>query len=706
MALAAQDSEKLAGAIARFVPEELLADVIDAQAVLADFKALRMTADDPARGRLFALARAAIDAYDAQGLTFRLFDALFRRMDWSPEFRSVIAPFAVPPDATADAREALLRQREHFIASPNLLRLTREIEPRVCCILGAFVLGGVPSMAKGTGFLVGPDLVLTAMHVVEPLVRANRAAEAPDAYAVYFDYVDGPALNSPADRPPGARRVGLAQDWLVAQNPSLEDDGLDASATAARLDALAMHLDFALLRLAEPVGLESRDPAGGPRRGWITIPDARIRLDLDRYVAIPQHPQGLPRSIDFGRFLDACPSPTRFKYTTETDQGSSGAPCLSREFELVGLHNAAWRPNGVPEANQAVDIAVIRPLIADALAAAPPPPPPALLWNVAPRADAPRVILGRGVFLRWLERAAAEDAPRRADRLYAADAPAHGSGKTFSTEILRRWLASRPEQSLVVFGDDLQLLPERVEDMARALADRLGVPAAALADMPVRPSAALPSESDDGDKLRRWASETTPRWFAGLLEKHRLQRVDLRAQALRQLDEAARRGAPEDPALRAQADSPEPIWEQNGWRVAWIALDRLPETRMSPEIRDFIAGLVGAADDEPSAPAALRRLRWLFLGWRPDFIAQGEITVETLDPTRVDAEDAVAPVRGAWAARGAVASQPELDRFKTFYEATAAGFATLAIAPEKRLGALQIVVNELIRQFLPPMGRA
>jgi hypothetical protein len=41
-------------------------------------------------------------------------------------------------------------------------------------------------------------------------------------------------------------------------------------------------------------------------------------------------------------------------------------------------------------------------------------------------------------------------------------------------------------------------------------------------------------------------------------------------------------------------------------------------------------------------PAELRRLRWLFLGYVPDFLADGDVTHELLDPMEIGANAFVA----------------------------------------------------------------
>lgn len=705
MPLSDAEIRTIAEAIAVAVPEDLLVQVAVAQAHVPTLAQLRKTADDPSQGRLFALARAILVEYNKLELAHELLVALYRKIDWSPSFSQSVSRFAVPPDLDAGNLQALHRRRDHFISSPNLLRFTREIEPRVCWIVGEYLKNNQIKPIGGTGFLVAPALILTAAHVFEDAIATMGTARIPQHCAVFFDYVEEPEIRQASDRRNDIRRVALATEWHVESSPSLADDGLVVPATQDRLKALAEHLDFALIQLAEPVGLETVASAGGGRRGWIALPEANLPLlGQDSYVNIAQHPHGTPRQLGFGRYTRPCPSGTRFWYDTEADKGASGSPCLTRDLELVGIHNAEYNPPDEPvRFNQAVRIDLIAAKIRGAVTtaiASQPLPPPAPIWNAAAPGAGYRLIFGRDVLLSWLERAAADPALRRSDRLYAADASQSGSGKTFSIEILRSALGRRPEQKLVAFGTEEELLPARVEDMIQVMGDQLGVPIAKLAQMPARPQADLPSAAPDGDKLRRWASETVPRWFAKVLEETRPARRDARAEATRKVAElrAAGQAVPAD--LVALAEQPEPVWIEDGWRVAWIALDGLVQSRLSGELRDLIAGLTGAAEEETAMPPILRRLRWLFLGYRPDFVAQGHITVEVLDPTAIGAAEAMAPLRNAWVSRGVPISETRLEEFRGFFGQMASIIdmdAQLAV----RLDRLQRVLGGIVTSFLP-----
>lgn len=164
--------------------------------------------------------------------------------------------------------------------------------------------------ALGTGFLVGPDLVMTNRHVVEAL-----ATQPSPPLLVRFDF----KLSPDGSRLREGETFGLARDWLVTSSPVTQ-------------------LDFAVLRLATPAGLK---PTGGtasaPPRGWIT-PQWR-ELEPDETIFVIQHPLGETLKLASGRYDSR--EPTRLRYRVDTEPGSSGSPCFTAQMELVALHRGS-----------------------------------------------------------------------------------------------------------------------------------------------------------------------------------------------------------------------------------------------------------------------------------------------------------------------------------------------------------------------------
>jgi hypothetical protein len=205
------------------------------------------------------------------------------------------------------------------------------VQARVCQV-------EVEGRGAGTGFLVGPDLVLTAYHVVDPAVAGQRG---PQGISLRFDYarlINGTTAN------PGTVCQLRPKDWLAAASPS----GPVTDADAVAPDAL----DYALLRVegspgSEPIGGDSAEPGAEPR-GWITVP--RRPFDLvpgsPLYIAfhLPDGPLQISMSAEGVIGLD--PTGTRLRYRANTRPGSSGAPCFDANWELIAMHQLAREDGG------------------------------------------------------------------------------------------------------------------------------------------------------------------------------------------------------------------------------------------------------------------------------------------------------------------------------------------------------------------------
>jgi hypothetical protein len=211
-----------------------------------------------------------------------------------------------------------------------------DVGRRVCRI----EIDGGPA---GTGFLVGPQVVLTNWHVVETPAGQGKLT----TITCRFDY---------AKKPDGSFDQGIAL--------SLAAEGLvhhrscspaELSATPDQPPPTPEQLDYALLRLAS---------AAGEERGWIGLPDKAAAPAIGTAMIIAQHPLGGPMklAIDTEAILPlpAPPERPRLRYTTNTEPGSSGSPCLSMDWQLLALHHfgdPAWQ---LPKFNQGVPAALIR----------------------------------------------------------------------------------------------------------------------------------------------------------------------------------------------------------------------------------------------------------------------------------------------------------------------------------------------------------
>lgn len=209
---------------------------------------------------------------------------------------------------------------------------------RVCSISVVAPAGN----RTGTGFLVGPDLVLTNHHVVAPILDGAS----PAGVTCRFDYhvVDARHVAT-------GTRFELAPAWLLASSPTSAAD-LDV---APLVPPTTGELDFALVRLAGSPGNDLRP--GGSHRGWVDVSTAPAAIAPGQPLVILQHPLGLPVkwAPDTEGVLAVNANRTRVTYRTNTEEGSSGAPCFAFDLAAVlALHHAgepaygAGRNEGIP----------------------------------------------------------------------------------------------------------------------------------------------------------------------------------------------------------------------------------------------------------------------------------------------------------------------------------------------------------------------
>jgi hypothetical protein len=202
------------------------------------------------------------------------------------------------------------------------------------------------NQAVGTGWLVANDLILTNWHVVRPVLAGKRQ---PTDVVCRFDYA-----TSSAGTNTGVT-CGLAANWCEAfsEASSVElGTGQDGPTTE--------QLDYALLRLAKPMGTTNGANAAGGPRGFITTKRGTASPADNSVVFVLQHPLGDPLKMAIGVARSTNANTTRVTHDANTESGSSGSPCLNAKLELVALHNAGDPLYdgviGTPMQNQAVPL--------------------------------------------------------------------------------------------------------------------------------------------------------------------------------------------------------------------------------------------------------------------------------------------------------------------------------------------------------------
>jgi hypothetical protein len=235
-----------------------------------------------------------------------------------------------------------------------------EAETKICRV----EVEAAGTVEFGTGFLLGPDLVITNYHVLERVINGEIG---PESVALRFDYkmlADGRTLN------PGTLYYLDEQDWLLDQSPYSPLDFKDSTAAG---DPDPAQLDYIVVRVAgspgkERVRLGDQTDPNAPPRGWFELPKTPYTFAPNTALHILQHPQGeaLKLALDIDAVISTNGNKTRVRYRTNTEKGSSGSPCFDANWQLIALHHSG-DPNydklHKPEYNQGIPIAAIRDLL-------------------------------------------------------------------------------------------------------------------------------------------------------------------------------------------------------------------------------------------------------------------------------------------------------------------------------------------------------
>lgn len=680
MVFSKQQLDELKDVLTHEVPIGLLLDLRDSYVPLPieEWRKQYIGSADGGRAELAALV---VDSYAKVQAVPRLAINLYRKLYRDPLLAPRLLFYTRDPASLNKQQQAALSSRARSMSFKASRLFWDEAAPRVCVVM----TDKFGDVELGTGFLVAPNLIVTAYHTVEHLIDEGTALPTSamlEKFAI-FDFYEGAKVAGFDPRNFG-RWVRFADDWLVDCSPGVDWDGTVDQPDPAQTAILGSHLDFALIRLAEPIGHEVSTENGGRRRGWFKFDTAAPALLAGQRISIPQHPGGSPQLIDFGFYVEQCPSGTRIRSDIETDGGTSGAPCFmisGEKFPLVGMHNAAFAPppggaaTNLPAAavlNQAIRFDHIAKRIDKWTKDA--EKPPSRFWSTSPSRAAPEPIVGRDKLMAWIDKAASPAPP---STTFAALGGGSKIGRSFSVDILR---AMRRESAdrIIEVGTRGIAIPGLLPDLVQTLFGQLAIPQDRLQGMPVRPSADV---TDAPDKLHRWTSIEVPRWFLGELADNRRR------------DPAAEPEAAAEPERNWRVkplDATDPLPAAR-WDRLWIAIRLTSDDLLRTEIMDFVAGLAREQSENADFAEAVP-LRWLFLGNLPDFASGlADEFRETLDPMQVALDDCLATVQAIADSLGKELSEDHLEGF----EATFVALLQFLGKPGERLPKLQ--------QFLIPL---
>lgn len=169
----------------------------------------------------------------------------------------------------------------------------------------------------GTGFLIGPDLLLTNHHVLFDQDHGDERAREVELLLDYEEGFDGRLREAHAYRGMPETIVGDKKD------------------------------DWAVIRLTE-----------APDASYPRLPLDGGELAVNDPVFIIQHPDGRPKEVGLTRNLVRFAGADRIQYLTDTEGGSSGSPVFNSRWQVVALHHR-WTKAGklmVEYRNQGVAI--------------------------------------------------------------------------------------------------------------------------------------------------------------------------------------------------------------------------------------------------------------------------------------------------------------------------------------------------------------
>lgn len=173
--------------------------------------------------------------------------------------------------------------------------------------------------ARGTGFLVGPDLLLTNQHVLD-----NK--DDLEEVVVRFGYVSD------------ASGV-ISSGKLVRMQPDFY------------FSSPAHELDYALVRLKEKpledIAVTSNELRTKSMVELVRMSKHRGYLELaetipvkNSRVNIIQHPDGKPLKVVMTQNYIVHKTDLRVQYIADTTRGSSGSPVFNQRWEIVALHHS------------------------------------------------------------------------------------------------------------------------------------------------------------------------------------------------------------------------------------------------------------------------------------------------------------------------------------------------------------------------------
>ncbi len=407
-----------------------------------DFKTVALGIDDPVEAFRQALLSAAgatspwLHAFLAGLASLGMID-LDAAMKEGSTAENPILILPQNGDATVTEAQAMSEATSGTLKMADLLHAFNLAARRLCLIRAG--------TKQGTGFLIGPNTVLTNWHVMADLIDAAGKAKPGSSKDITISF------ETLADNQ--GRTCLAAEDWMVAFSPMQKD--------AAVAEPAADCLDFCAVRLMRAPGRE---------RGWYDLSQTGQLDDKKDAFFVFHHPGAWPQRAGFAPNAGLDTDERFLRHMVGTASGSSGGLCLDNRLRPIGLHHAAiWHAiekdeKGKPKLlyNRAVQLSAIN-AAHPTLGAADPK-----YDRISRLSDGSQAVIGRDSTQATLRMMAAGLDPKilviRGNRL---------SGKSFSTALLRD---SIPIDSRRIVPLSAGELPAEATDVAKLILRRVGVP--------------------------------------------------------------------------------------------------------------------------------------------------------------------------------------------------------------------------------------
>jgi V8-like Glu-specific endopeptidase len=160
----------------------------------------------------------------------------------------------------------------------------------------------------GTGFRIGPDLLLTNWHVVHGKIDQAPASQITAEFGFEDDSTGRPVAGTTIVCDTAIAAMDQDDDWAVVRT----------------VEALQPH--------------------------WPVVDlDRAVKPNRNDSAFIIQHPLGHRKRVGFVRNQVSYVDDRIVQYLTDTDVGSSGAPVSNAEGRLIALHHAGGRPQEVAD---------------------------------------------------------------------------------------------------------------------------------------------------------------------------------------------------------------------------------------------------------------------------------------------------------------------------------------------------------------------